>query len=70
MSTSPRHLRFQSNRRRRPQDLEEEIGVNLCKRSPRGITPTAEGRLFLDLATSFFNHCESEPVIFVRQEGN
>src|SRR5205814_1087826 len=30
------------------QDLEEEIGVDLMKRSPRGVTLTAEGKLFLD----------------------
>ena len=35
---------------RQVQDLEEEIGVDLFKRSPRGVTLTAEGRLFLDLA--------------------
>src|SRR3989442_9380932 len=33
---------------RRVQDLEEEIGVDLLKRSPRGVTLTAEGKLFLD----------------------
>jgi len=30
------------------QDLEEEIGVDLLKRSPRGVTLTAEGKLFLE----------------------
>ena len=30
------------------QDLEDEIGVDLMKRSPRGVTLTAEGKLFLD----------------------
>ena len=29
-------------------DLEDEIGVDLMKRSPRGVTLTAEGKLFLD----------------------
>ena len=29
------------------QDLEDEIGVDLLKRSPRGVTITAEGKLFL-----------------------
>src|SRR5213083_529473 len=33
---------------RQMQDLEEEIGVDLMKRSPRGVTLTAEGKLFLD----------------------
>src|SRR5437879_3797554 len=33
---------------RQVQDLEEEIGVDLLKRSPRGVTLTAEGKLFLD----------------------
>ena len=33
---------------RRVQDLEDEIGVDLLKRSPRGVTLTAEGRLFLE----------------------
>jgi DNA-binding transcriptional LysR family regulator len=33
---------------RQMQDLEEEIGVDLLKRSPRGLTLTAEGKLFLE----------------------
>src|SRR5258706_4682901 len=33
---------------RRVQDLEDEIGVDLLKRSPRGVILTAEGKLFLD----------------------
>jgi len=32
---------------RQMQDLEDEIGVVLLKRSPRGVTLTAEGKLFL-----------------------
>ena len=32
---------------RQVQDLEEEIGVDILKRSPRGVTLTAEGKLFL-----------------------
>jgi LysR family transcriptional regulator, benzoate and cis,cis-muconate-responsive activator of ben and cat genes len=30
------------------QDLEDEIGVDLLRRGPRGVTLTAEGRLFLE----------------------
>src|SRR5437870_1940926 len=33
---------------RQVQDLEDEIGVNLLRRSPRGVTLTAEGKLFLE----------------------
>src|SRR6266481_9433123 len=33
---------------RQVQDLEEEIGVDLLRRNPRGETLTAEGRLFLE----------------------
>jgi len=33
---------------RRVQDLEDEIGVDLLRRSPRGVTLTAEGKLFFD----------------------
>jgi DNA-binding transcriptional LysR family regulator len=33
---------------RQVQDLEDEIGVDLVKRSPRGVTLTAEGKLFLE----------------------
>ncbi len=33
---------------RQVQDLEEEIGVDLLRRNPRGVTLTAEGRLFLE----------------------
>src|ERR1700677_2727700 len=33
---------------RRVQDLEDEIGVDLLPRSPRGVTLTAEGKLFLN----------------------
>jgi len=33
---------------RRVRDLEDEIGVDLLKRSPRGVTLTAEGKLFLE----------------------
>lgn len=33
---------------RQVQDLEDELGVDLLRRSPRGVTLTAEGKLFLD----------------------
>jgi DNA-binding transcriptional LysR family regulator len=33
---------------RRVQDLEDEIGVDLLRRSPRGVTLTAEGKLLLE----------------------
>src|SRR5256886_5467628 len=33
---------------RQMTELEDEIGVDLMKRSPRGVTLTAEGKLFLD----------------------
>jgi DNA-binding transcriptional LysR family regulator len=32
---------------RRMRDLEDEIGVDLLRRSPRGVTLTPEGKLFL-----------------------
>src|SRR4029077_13131949 len=35
---------------RRVQDLEDEIGVDLLKRTPRGVLLTAEGKLFLEKA--------------------
>ena len=35
---------------RQVQDLEEELGVDLLRRSPRGVTLTAEGKLFLEEA--------------------
>src|SRR6266581_2774023 len=38
----------QSALSRQVQDLEDEIGVDLLRRSPRGVTLTAEGKLFLD----------------------
>jgi len=33
---------------RQIQDLEEELGVDLLKRSPRGVALTAEGKLYLE----------------------
>ena len=43
---------------RQVQDLEEEIGVDLFKRSPRGVTITAEGRLFLNLARDLLKRAD------------
>jgi DNA-binding transcriptional LysR family regulator len=43
---------------RQVQDLEEEIGVDLLKRSPRGVTLTAEGKLFLDEARQHLKRTE------------
>jgi DNA-binding transcriptional LysR family regulator len=37
---------------RRIQDLEDEIGVDLLKRGPRGVSLTAEGKLFLEKTRS------------------
>src|SRR5437762_5949425 len=33
---------------RQVQDLEDEIGADLLRRIPPGVTPTTEGKLFLD----------------------
>lgn len=40
------------------QDLEDEIGVDLLKRSPRGVTLTAEGALFLDEAREIISRAD------------
>ena len=43
------HLRIaQPALSRRIHDLEDDIGVDLLKRSPRGVILTAEGKLFLE----------------------
>lgn len=44
---------------RQVQDLEDEIGVDLLKRSPRGVTLTAEGKLFLDEARETLRRVEA-----------
>jgi DNA-binding transcriptional LysR family regulator len=43
---------------RQMQDLEDEIGVDLLKRSPRGVTLTAEGQLFLEEARNILGRAE------------
>src|SRR6266571_4008168 len=39
-------------------DLEDELGVDLVRRSPRGITLTAEGKLFLDEVRELLKRAE------------
>jgi DNA-binding transcriptional LysR family regulator len=43
---------------RQVQDLEDEIGVDLFSRSPRGVTLTAEGKLFLEEARAILQRTE------------
>src|SRR6266566_4725559 len=43
---------------RQVQDLEDEIGVDLVRRSPRGVTLTAEGKLFLDEARELLKRAD------------
>jgi len=43
---------------RQVQALEDEIGVDLFKRSPRGVTLTAEGKLFLEEARKLMANAE------------
>lgn len=50
---------------RQIQDLEEEIGVDLLRRSPRGVTLTAEGKLFLEEARDLLKRAD-ESVTKVR----
>ncbi len=40
------------------QDLEDEIGVDLLKRSPRGVTLTVEGKLFLEETRDLLRRAE------------
>jgi DNA-binding transcriptional LysR family regulator len=50
------HLRVaQPALSRQVRDLEDEIGVELLRRSPRGVTLTAEGRLFLQEVRELLN---------------
>ena len=53
---------------RQVQDLEDEIGVDLLKRSPRGVTLTAEGKLFLDEVRELLKRAD-ESVEKVRAPG-
>jgi LysR family transcriptional regulator, benzoate and cis,cis-muconate-responsive activator of ben and cat genes len=41
---------------RQIQDLEDEIGVDLFRRSPRGVMLTAEGKLFLEEVRELLKH--------------
>ena len=43
---------------RQVQDLEDEIGVDLFRRSPRGVTLTAEGELLLAEAETLLTQVE------------
>src|SRR5262250_2954004 len=43
---------------RQVQDLEDEIGVDLLHRSPRGVTLTAEGKLFLEEARELLKRAD------------
>src|SRR6516225_4207876 len=43
---------------RQVQDLEDEIGVDLLRRSPRGVTLTAEGKHFLEEVRQLLKHVD------------
>lgn len=43
---------------RQIQALEDEIGVDLLRRSPRGVTLTAEGKLFLEEVRELLKHAD------------
>jgi DNA-binding transcriptional LysR family regulator len=43
---------------RQVQALEDEIGVDLLRRSPRGVTLTAEGNLFLEEVDGLLKHAD------------
>jgi DNA-binding transcriptional LysR family regulator len=43
---------------RQMHDLENEIGVNLLRRSSRGVTLTAEGKLFLEEVRGLLKHAD------------
>ena len=48
----------QSALSRQIQDLEDEIGVTLLRRSPRGVMLTAEGKLFLEEVRELLKHAD------------
>jgi DNA-binding transcriptional LysR family regulator len=43
---------------RQVQDLEDELGVDLLRRSPRSVTLTAEGKLFLEDARELLKRAD------------
>src|ERR1017187_10206525 len=45
---------------RQVQALEDEIGVDLLRRTPRGVTLTAEGKLFLEEVRELLKRTRSE----------
>src|SRR5438105_11209746 len=55
---------------RQVQDLEDELGVDLLRRSPRGVTLTAEGKLFLEEARELLKRAhESVEKVRARARG-
>src|ERR1700749_4662206 len=50
---------------RQVSDLEEELGVDLLKRTSHGVTLTAEGQLFLEETRVILKHAD-EAVMKVR----
>ena len=51
---------------RRVQDLEDEIGVDLLRRSPRGVTLTAEGKLLLEEVRELLKRADPIAAIIYR----
>ena len=43
---------------RNVQELEDEIGVDLWRRDPRGVSLTAEGKLFLEEARELLKRAD------------
>jgi len=43
---------------RNVQELEDEIGVDLLRRGPRGVSLTAEGKLFLEEARELLKRAD------------
>jgi DNA-binding transcriptional LysR family regulator len=48
---------------RQVQDLGDEIGMDLLKRSPRGVTITAEGKLFLEEAREVLKRADESEAL-------